>query len=236
MPINVSIHTYVSSVYKTSQYMVTVSWWQPAPISLCISHTRGFFVWLVCSPQRLQSRGSLPVSVSRVSRLQVWATVPSSSKAGVSSSAALVPSHVPHSGHAFAQPVSALCRQLSTGCTWHSRRSSASSDLQSKEEEWRPASTMGATNTRRRLGQLWSGREEFGKDPKKLKLKGGKSIWQVSSWGKSHLQSKKLAGEMAQWVEALATMPVESSLQVLHGGRKEQPPLGPLSSACALCT
>ena len=40
---------------------------------------------------------------------------------------------------------------------------------------------MGAANTRRRLGQLWSGREEFGKDPKKLKLKRGKSIWQVSS-------------------------------------------------------
>lgn len=40
--------------------------------------------------------------------------------------------------------------------------------MKSKEEMWRHVSLEGTMNPRRKLGQLWSGREEFDKDPKKV--------------------------------------------------------------------
>lgn len=48
------------------------------------------------------------------------------------------------------------------------------SDSQSKEEMWRHVSLRGSMNLRRKLGRLWSGREEFGKDPKKVEAGGAK--------------------------------------------------------------
>lgn len=57
--------------------------------------------------------------------------------------------------------------------------------MQSKEEMWGHVSIRGTMNPRRKLGQLRSGREEFGRDPKKvegveLKLKRRASFWHGS--------------------------------------------------------